>query len=270
MEVISQREATARGLLHYFTGKPCKKGHIDKRLCSSFACMECSRIKSRAETPKRQAIKAETIAQRKVEDPRIITRSEARDRGAKRYFTGDPCSRGHVCERYVASKNCTQCVLDNARTPEHRAKVRLYVAANKGKASAWAANYREKNIERYREMHRRKRMVHGAKYAAYKALWRLENQASIRAHTVNRRARKLAAGGTFRKRDIERIFAAQKGRCAACSACIKRSWQIDHIVPLARGGHNWPANLQLLCGPCNRRKSAKDPIDFMRSLGRLL
>ncbi|WP_371824720.1 HNH endonuclease [Paracoccus sp. MA] len=32
----------------------------------------------------------------------------------------------------------------------------------------------------------------------------------------------------------------------------------DHIVPLARFGANDITNIQLLCEPCNLKKSAKD------------
>lgn len=27
-----------------------------------------------------------------------------------RYFTGQPCLRGHICERYTSNKNCVDCV----------------------------------------------------------------------------------------------------------------------------------------------------------------
>ena len=40
--------------------------------------------------------------------------------------------------------------------------------------------------------------------------------------------------------------------------------------PLALGGSNDKANLQLLCPTCNAKKSAKHPIDFMQSRGLLL
>lgn len=43
-EVVSLKEAKARGLKHYFTGKPCKRGHIDTRLVSIRACMSCMRM----------------------------------------------------------------------------------------------------------------------------------------------------------------------------------------------------------------------------------
>ena len=41
-EIISRSEAKARGLKTYFTGKPCKHGHIATRLVSSGTCRECS------------------------------------------------------------------------------------------------------------------------------------------------------------------------------------------------------------------------------------
>lgn len=34
-------EAKARGLRHYFTGKPCKRGHVAQRMASNRQCTEC-------------------------------------------------------------------------------------------------------------------------------------------------------------------------------------------------------------------------------------
>lgn len=42
IEVISRKEAKARILKFYFTGKLCKRGHIAPRWVSSLACTECS------------------------------------------------------------------------------------------------------------------------------------------------------------------------------------------------------------------------------------
>ncbi|HEU5019672.1 MAG TPA: hypothetical protein VFT69_17070 [Pseudolabrys sp.] len=36
--------AKALGAKHYFTGDPCKRGHIAPRFTAKFACIECSRI----------------------------------------------------------------------------------------------------------------------------------------------------------------------------------------------------------------------------------
>lgn len=47
MEIISRREAIEQGLVRYFTGKPCKNGHINQRNTKSGLCMECSRLNAR-------------------------------------------------------------------------------------------------------------------------------------------------------------------------------------------------------------------------------
>jgi hypothetical protein len=39
----------------------------------------------------------------------IISRTEARNLGLKRYFTGRPCRKGHIAERFVFTANCFQC-----------------------------------------------------------------------------------------------------------------------------------------------------------------
>lgn len=44
MEVISRQQAKALGLKRYFTGKPCKHGHIDERRVHDGACCECQRL----------------------------------------------------------------------------------------------------------------------------------------------------------------------------------------------------------------------------------
>ena len=40
---------------------------------------------------------------------KIISRKEAKKKGLKRYFTGEPCIRNHISERGVAGKNCLEC-----------------------------------------------------------------------------------------------------------------------------------------------------------------
>lgn len=47
MELITRKEAKAIGLKNYFTGEPCKYGHIDLRKVDSGQCIECKRIATR-------------------------------------------------------------------------------------------------------------------------------------------------------------------------------------------------------------------------------
>jgi hypothetical protein len=50
------------------------------------------------------------------------------------------------------------------------------------------------------------------------------------------------------------VWVRDGGRCANCGATTEL--QFDHIVPVALGGATNAENLQILCGPCNRRKGA--------------
>lgn len=40
--------------------------------------------------------------------PQIISRKEAKALGLKRYFTGAPCKRGHIVERFLNAR-CVEC-----------------------------------------------------------------------------------------------------------------------------------------------------------------
>jgi hypothetical protein len=50
--IISRKEAKARGLTHYFTGKPCNNGHIAKRYASDRHCFDCEREDHRRRRPR--------------------------------------------------------------------------------------------------------------------------------------------------------------------------------------------------------------------------
>ena len=43
MEIISRKEAIEKGLKMYFTGKPCKYGHVTERRASTGVCLECEK-----------------------------------------------------------------------------------------------------------------------------------------------------------------------------------------------------------------------------------
>jgi hypothetical protein len=43
MQIISRAEAKAKGLNRYFTGKPCKHGHVAERQVFNATCVDCER-----------------------------------------------------------------------------------------------------------------------------------------------------------------------------------------------------------------------------------
>lgn len=70
----------------------------------------------------------------------------------------------------------------------------------------------------------------------------------------------LAPQNQKRRRDVipddvkQMVWLRDGGRCRHCGATSEL--QFDHVIPFALGGASGPENLQVLCGPCNRRKSA--------------
>jgi HNH endonuclease len=51
------------------------------------------------------------------------------------------------------------------------------------------------------------------------------------------------------------VSARDGGRCRQCGPTAQLHF--DHVIPISRGGANTVANIQLLCGACNRAKGAK-------------
>lgn len=96
----------------------------------------------------------------------------------------------------------------------------------------------------------------------------------IRAQSVARNARrraiKTAPGGSFTSAQVAELYTKQRGRCANCGAKLGDEYHRDHKAPLSKGGTNDITNIELLCGPCNLRKNAKDPVDWANENGRLL
>jgi 5-methylcytosine-specific restriction endonuclease McrA len=76
------------------------------------------------------------------------------------------------------------------------------------------------------------------------------------AATQRRRAHVAAAPGVATPDQIAARVAMWGGTCWMCR--MAPGTAIDHVIPLSRGGTNWPANLRPACQPCNSRKHDRD------------
>lgn len=209
-----------------------------------------------------------------------ISRQQAIAQGLKRYFNGKPCKHGHLAERYVCTKHCVIC--DGSRNTE---RMRDWRARNPDKALAASRRANAKNIvkkriarakwcrenrEESRLESKRWREKNPQRHRDNVKAWKKENPEKDKAYWKNRSARKRGAEGRHTADDVASIRASQKDKCAYCRARLLGGGHLDHIIPLSRGGSNWPRNLQWLCGPCNLSKNNKDPITFALQQGRLL
>jgi len=53
----------------------------------------------------------------------------------------------------------------------------------------------------------------------------------------------------------DKVWNRDGGKCVECGS--NEDIEFDHIIPHSKGGANTYRNIQLLCEPCNRSKSAK-------------
>ncbi len=158
----------------------------------------------------------------------------------------------------------------NNREEDLARKIR-WAIKNKDDMSMRRAIWRAANLERDRACHAAWDLANRENRRAALNSWRAANPEKVRAQQATRRARKLAAHGQFTSTEISDLLVKQKYRCVNClTYSLKKRYDIDHIIPLVRGGSNNIQNIQLLCPSCNLKKSSKDPIRWAREQGRLL
>lgn len=272
----SRAEAIAQGKSVYMRDDPCSHGHLAGRFVDGHKCVECNRIKCAERARKRLANNPELRIkkERHKEHRRVVAikkekraakvastrragsaRKEAKIAGLNTYMSGRPCKHGHNAPRYTQTGSCTECASIQAASPAKKAYDLQYVA---------------KNAERIRERTKRYQAKTSALRCAAARDWSRKNpekrKAIAMAYKARRRA-KVDAGDSTAE-----IFAWERQApkvCHWCNAKCPAKYEVDHYVPLAKGGRHEVANLVIACPTCNRRKSAKDPYQFATSVGRL-
>jgi 5-methylcytosine-specific restriction endonuclease McrA len=79
------------------------------------------------------------------------------------------------------------------------------------------------------------------------------------------RAQKRGRRATLTVEEWQRIKVAFMNRCAYCLA--DGALTLDHVVPMARGGHHTFDNVVPACSGCNAGKHAHDVADWLESIG---
>ena len=71
----------------------------------------------------------------------------------------------------------------------------------------------------------------------------------------------LKYGRTWHKAR-KRILSRDHYKCVACDVSVGLSGQVDHIIPVSKGGKDADDNLQTLCIKCHSVKTSKENVGW--------
>ena len=120
--------------------------------------------------------------------------------------------------------------------------------------------YYQDNKEHILEQQKQRRKDNPEYFKDKDRRYRQENPDKVKAKRHNRRARELNAPGHCTPEQLEARMAYCGYKCIYCGS--DEDIQVDHIIPLARGGSQWPANQAPACGTCNRQKGTMSFLEF--------
>jgi 5-methylcytosine-specific restriction endonuclease McrA len=158
---------------------------------------------------------------------------------------------------------------------------RAWAQQNREKRNATSKAWRERNREQWLECKKASHKKHAEKDRAYHARNKEHRAALIREWAKANPEKRNASYREYRKRHPEKVIESTALRRARinggaivkftaaqlrarlsmyggkCWMCGKPGKQVDHVIPLAKGGPHVLANLRPACGKCNRIKGAK-------------
>jgi 5-methylcytosine-specific restriction endonuclease McrA len=127
----------------------------------------------------------------------------------------------------------------------------------------WLKANPDKKIEYDRRYARR----HPDAMKQYLRAWNKAHPESMLVQKHRRRARKAQNGGKYTRREWLALCAEYDNRCLCCGRQAPGiRLQVDHVIPISRGGTNDISNIQPLCAECNRVKFT-DSTDYRRPKG---
>lgn len=156
---------------------------------------------------------------------------------------------------------------------------REYLQTNKERVRERKRAYNEKNRDRVRQKHKEYVEEHKERLTEIGKQWRTDNAEHLkqykkdhrqhyyelevertkkhpnrnRIQLANGRARRENVPGVLTVQDWELVLDKYGHKCLGCYSAGEL--EIDHVLPMSRGGRNSGDNLQPLCPSCNARKS---------------
>lgn len=124
-------------------------------------------------------------------------------------------------------------------------------------------NYYRENIERFIESRKKWRRENPEKRAASRKKhlkkWYATEHGKMkkREYRFRRRLNGRVSAKDLRRVVVENLIKFGVNACEKCKIPTKESYDLDHIIPISKGGNHSYENLQLLCRKCNQEKGVQ-------------
>lgn len=161
------------------------------------------------------------------------------------------CKRGHVDPPRYKSGQCKLCAVDQRK---------VWYRENKAQHKRLMQKWYSENGDHHKELQRNWYEKNRDKHLAATAQWAADNL-PLKAHYRRIRRAKIAhAAGSATPEQIRQRMLYFGDVCSYCGGPFE---EVEHSIPLDRGGTNWAANLRPSCRRCNRRKGTKTIWEFL-------
>jgi 5-methylcytosine-specific restriction endonuclease McrA len=158
-------------------------------------------------------------------------------------------------------------------TEEHKAYMRAYLKEwrkrNPGRMRAYDDKWRAANPDIARESDRKKHQklykkryqdpAFRAKAVIRATQWMKDNpqRSKILRSDISHRRRARIMGSQTGPIDYDQLMLDSNGLCGICGEMLVEPLELDHIIPIAKGGPHTQDNLQFTHALCNRRKNSR-------------
>ena len=129
---------------------------------------------------------------------------------------------------------------------------------NKKKLYKYHKEWRKQNPDKYREQRKRWKKKNPDKVKESQRRYIKKYPEKIRFLIRKNKRRRDNAEGSHTFGEWELLKRQYGYCCPACGKCeTEIKLEIDHIIPLSKGGSNYIENIQPLCRSCNSKKHDK-------------